>query len=671
MWKFATKPQSESSRPTKAGLEERLFPDMLRILCRLGLWLDPPSHSRDRNKLEEGIQKLSRLWELERKEFPSVQKRMGSTLHVLLAFLARLVECKVVKVALTKTKLEYELADHTYTSTEEVVAALVSGEFKGNAQSVESAWHTISGVWETESFDPTQVWEGIAKGRKRPPRATPAGQATESEVPANLNTNIGPRPTSPRQQASGEASRGEDPSQSLQGQPKGACRRSKRSRISPSLLLAEAAGLAQEGTSSRKRKRRKNTNSTPMAEATDDPETNLEILTNDTNHAEDSSTLVSSPAFSRASTAQQSSSSSSQSVASILTQQDERTRPACDGMDNDSAMEDDEMEDITTATAATATDSVQKPSMSGGEQEVSTSQEDAGHLPGTAETTPGSVGDSGTPEVEKVADSIHGRSENAGTTMYPSQAEQEASTGTSTPPRNAGANTMLEASAAKNGGGSNMPEAEQEVEFNIHSPEVLHNLGTAASLVSRSSNETLGQAESGIEDAFDRVLKEYARARLGSGANIADVVKDVSARTEAICREEDLEKGRLLFEKDGLWVAGQDHESCNGSDSNQYEYCLTESQVKLCLDAVQTHYKDVAQQVKDVIWNHVEFHEIRQRGPKRYELQVPALDSFGFLNDLARTPWAPIIFKILGHDAELIHKGCFLSLPGSSCQVRD
>ena len=338
VWKFATKPQSESSRPTKAGLEERLFPDMLRILCRLGLWLDPPSHSRDRNKLEEGIQKLSRLWELERKEFPSVQKRMGSTLHVLLAFLARLVECKVVKVALTKTKLEYELADKTYTSTEEVVAALVSGEFKGNAQSVESAWHTISGVWETESFDPTQVWEGIAKGRKRPPRATPAGQATESEVPANLNTNIGPRPTSPRQQASGEASRGEDPSQSLQGQPKGACRRSKRSRISPSLLLAEAAGLAQEGTSSRKRKRRKNTNSTPMAEATDDPETNLEILTNDANHAEDSSTLVSSPAFSRASTAQQSSSSSSQSVASLLTQPNERTRPACDGMDNDSAM---------------------------------------------------------------------------------------------------------------------------------------------------------------------------------------------------------------------------------------------------------------------------------------------------------------------------------------------
>ena len=91
---------------------------------------------------------------------------LGSTLHVLLAFLARLVESKVVKVALTKTKLEYEFAGHTYTSTEEVVVALVSGEFKGNAQSVESAWHMISGVWETESFDPTQVWEGIAKGRK-------------------------------------------------------------------------------------------------------------------------------------------------------------------------------------------------------------------------------------------------------------------------------------------------------------------------------------------------------------------------------------------------------------------------------------------------------------------------------------------------------------------------
>ena len=161
----------------------------------------------------------------------------------------------------------------------------------------------------------------------------------------------------------------------------------------------------------------------------------------------------------------------------------------------------------------------------------------------TTETTLGSVGDSGMPQAEEVVNTIHGRSENSGTTMDPFQVEQEASTGT--PTGNAGDSTILEASAATNGsvGNSSMPEeAEQEEEFNIHTG--LHSLGTAASLSLASHNHAtvskpLAADIQEIKAELLNVMREYARAQIRSGITCANVEKETSDMCRAICREEE------------------------------------------------------------------------------------------------------------------------------------
>jgi hypothetical protein len=51
-------------------------------------------------------------------------------------------------------------------------------------------------------------------------------------------------------------------------------------------------------------------------------------------------------------------------------------------------------------------------------------------------------------------------------------------------------------------------------------------------------------------------------------------------------------------------------------------------------------------------------------------MELPAFNSpvFDFLTDLKKAPWMPIVNTILGDDVVLIHKGCFLSLPGAEAQ---
>merc|ERR1711862_649942 len=64
----------------------------------------------------------------------------------------------------------------------------------------------------------------------------------------------------------------------------------------------------------------------------------------------------------------------------------------------------------------------------------------------------------------------------------------------------------------------------------------------------------------------------------------------------------------------------------------------------------------------------------RERGRGRYDMEIPAFDNNPQLSNLFsknnnNPPWMPIVRTIMGEEALLIHKGCFLSLPGSDTQV--
>jgi len=65
------------------------------------------------------------------------------------------------------------------------------------------------------------------------------------------------------------------------------------------------------------------------------------------------------------------------------------------------------------------------------------------------------------------------------------------------------------------------------------------------------------------------------------------------------------------------------------------------------------------------------FDVLRERGHGRFDMELPAFNTpeFDFLNSFEKTPWMPIVQSILGKDVVLIHKGCFMSLPGAGSQV--
>ena len=109
---------------------------------------------------------------------------------------------------------------------------------------------------------------------------------------------------------------------------------------------------------------------------------------------------------------------------------------------------------------------------------------------------------------------------------------------------------------------------------------------------------------------------------------------------------------------------------CQGTQ----KFCLQQKQMDLCLDACQEHYESVMRTVKarDLARELADgFDVFRERGRGRFDMELPAFDSptFDFLNNFEKTPWMPIVKAILGDDVILIHKGCFISLPGAEIQV--
>jgi len=101
---------------------------------------------------------------------------------------------------------------------------------------------------------------------------------------------------------------------------------------------------------------------------------------------------------------------------------------------------------------------------------------------------------------------------------------------------------------------------------------------------------------------------------------------------------------------------------------------LTPKQIVLCYNAVMDHYEQVMHTVKAKAL-HSEladgFDVFRERGRGRYDMTMDAFNTpeYSFLEDLSKVAWMPVVKKILGDDATLVHKGAFLSIPGAETQV--
>ena len=103
-------------------------------------------------------------------------------------------------------------------------------------------------------------------------------------------------------------------------------------------------------------------------------------------------------------------------------------------------------------------------------------------------------------------------------------------------------------------------------------------------------------------------------------------------------------------------------------------YRMNQDQITRCYAASLDHYEKVMNTVRARSLHHEladGFDVFRERGRGRYDMELPIFDTdaFSFLTDAKKAAWMPIVHKILGEDALLIHKGCFLSLPGAETQV--
>ncbi len=103
-------------------------------------------------------------------------------------------------------------------------------------------------------------------------------------------------------------------------------------------------------------------------------------------------------------------------------------------------------------------------------------------------------------------------------------------------------------------------------------------------------------------------------------------------------------------------------------------YRLTQAQIDACNVAVKEHYDKVMYTVKarNLFFELADgFDVLRERGRGRFDMELDAFDTpaFDFLTDLNKAAWMPIVRKILGDDAILVHKGAFLSLPGAETQI--
>lgn len=184
-----------------------------------------------------------------------------------------------------------------------------------------------------------------------------------------------------------------------------------------------------------------------------------------------------------------------------------------------------------------------------------------------------------------------------------------------------------------------------------------------------------------VECAVELNLRENLIDRFLYGIGIRDKL----LRPFRPTMEEALEVGLYRFQKDGLWVVGQeelwqeDRADFLGvrmpkSKANSHRrWCLDDSYQDLCYSYALQHYDSVMYTVKArSLYSELEhgFDVLRERGRGRYDMEIPAFDkpelSILTSND---APWMPLIRTILGEEAVLIHKGCFLSLPGSETQV--
>jgi hypothetical protein len=110
------------------------------------------------------------------------------------------------------------------------------------------------------------------------------------------------------------------------------------------------------------------------------------------------------------------------------------------------------------------------------------------------------------------------------------------------------------------------------------------------------------------------------------------------------------------------------------SKQGTQKWCLKQKQIDQCHDACMEHYETVMRTVKarDLAKELADgFDVLRERGHGRFDMELSAFETpaFDFLNNFDQTPWMPIVRAVLGDDIVLIHKGCFLSLPGADTQV--
>lgn len=105
-------------------------------------------------------------------------------------------------------------------------------------------------------------------------------------------------------------------------------------------------------------------------------------------------------------------------------------------------------------------------------------------------------------------------------------------------------------------------------------------------------------------------------------------------------------------------------------------YILTPAQIDSCYSACISHYETIMHTVRARGLYHEladgGFDLLRERGRGRYDMTIPLFDNdpeFAFL----ASPdifWMPVVRDILGGEkVTLVHKGCFMSLPGAEAQV--
>ncbi|GAX25376.1 hypothetical protein FisN_5Lh473 [Fistulifera solaris] len=108
-------------------------------------------------------------------------------------------------------------------------------------------------------------------------------------------------------------------------------------------------------------------------------------------------------------------------------------------------------------------------------------------------------------------------------------------------------------------------------------------------------------------------------------------------------------------------------------DGHSKKFCLNDDQIKLCHDACVNHYEQIMRtvRVRDLARElQGGFDLFRERGRGRFDMELPQFDNpeFGFLTDLKKAPWMPVVKEILGKEVCLIHKGIFLAMPGAEKQ---